>query len=296
MSQCAFRINSFPLSCPSGTCCWGTTCSRSSQAPGRSTFRYKLFSLSFFTQQPSVKRHRGASCFVARGPPGVSVLTSCARVCQRSAADVWQGLGVWQQGICFCWKKQKCTTVRGGHDDGFLAREPPSSGRTAASDSRGHIRWEVAQRDLANTCNLFLSVQEKKKEALTNINQQENETKKCSVQFKCSVDISFFAFGVNFRAIYKIQSTPTPQKKSVLICCELDVINIWFTGLDFDTYVYVAVKSAAFTSERFLSLSQSFTAFLKGTWTLQVRLSLMEVINYWSLLFSTTLCCGGILG
>lgn len=93
---------------------------------------------------------------------------------------------------------------------------------------------------------------------------------------------------VIFRAVYTIQSY-SPDKRSVLICCELDVINVCFTGLDFDMYVYVTVKSAAFISEPFLSLSQSFTServgVLKGIWTLQVCLRLMEVIliNYWSL-------------
>lgn len=63
----------------------------------------------------------------------------------------------------FVLRKEKCTTVRGVHNKCFLARDPPSSGRTAVFDSRGHIRWEVAQRELASTCNLFLSVQGKKR-------------------------------------------------------------------------------------------------------------------------------------
>lgn len=43
--------------------------------------------------------------------PGVSVLMLCAVVCQRSAADVWQGLAVWQRGVCFAERKSAQPSV-----------------------------------------------------------------------------------------------------------------------------------------------------------------------------------------
>lgn len=98
------------------------------------------------------------------------------------------------------------------------------------SDSRGHIRWEVAQRELASTGNLFLSAQEKK-EALKNINQQENETKK-DVQFKGSTDVFALAFDHPFGQQLKVffQSIFRAYSKlcfvfCISICCYLDVRN-----------------------------------------------------------------------
>lgn len=204
------------------------------------------------------QRRRGASCFVA---PSLQVYPS------------WRYVPLSVNALLLMCDKDSASEKK--------VHNRPWRSQQRLSCQRASLRWENScvwqqrphrmgscSKGACKHVQFIFVCSRKKTEALTNINQQENETKK--VQF-------------SLKAVL-ISELPRWKKR-------FDLLWTWFDKLllDFDMYVYVAVESAAFISESFRSLSPAFTSkrvgVLKGIWTLQVWLSLVEVIliNSWSL-------------
>lgn len=257
-----------------------------------------------FTNRLSVKRRPSASCFVTRSPQvypswcyvPLSV-NALLPMCDKDSPSDDKEFVLWKE-------KKK-------------VHNHPWRSQQRFSCERASLRWENScvwqqQPHQMGSCSKgackhvqFIFVcSRKKKEALTNINQQENETKKtCSVQFECSVTVPFFASdrpaqratfkrGI-FRAIHKIQSfSPDKKKKfwfTAITWCDKGLVH--WTGLWHVCVcrcqicsLYLRAFPVALAIIHFQKSWWIFFFFFQGIWTLQVWLSSVlhfAVATFW---------------